>query len=194
MWRSLFLVNLQTWRLTAGNFTVKLTPSLVFFDSIWSPPRPSIYLSPPHQILKSPPSHVLNTCWKSWYILHKLVSANFIACVCYFMIADYNYTHTHTHTHKDIYIYMYIYIYVYSYSYSLRSWNNTHKLCNLPRQVFSILASTGIYKTLLNYYCNVWSDTWISNKKNNRVKMLICFKICTMSDFFLVFNLWKSSL
>ena len=26
--------------------------------------------------------------------------------------------------------------YIYSYSYSLRSWNNTHRLCNLPRQVY----------------------------------------------------------
>ena len=36
----------------------------------------------------------------------------------------------------DIYlsIHIYIYIYIYIYSYSLRSWNNTHKLCNLPRQ------------------------------------------------------------
>ena len=36
------------------------------------------------------------------YILYKLVSANCIACVCYFMIVDYN----------DIYIYIYLDRYV----------------------------------------------------------------------------------
>ena len=48
-----------------------------------------------------------------------------------------------------IHIYMYVYIYIYMCiyiererkSYSLLSWNNTRKLCNLPRQIFSILAS-----------------------------------------------------
>ena len=76
-----------------------------------------------------------------------------------------------------IYIYKYICIYIYIYyvyicisiclsiydslcvlfhdgrlySYSLPSWNNTQKLCNLPRQIFSILASTEIYETLLNF-------------------------------------------
>ena len=46
------------------------------------------------------------------YILYKLVSANCIACVCYFMIADYN----------DIYIYIYIYTYIdigYRYRYNI---------------------------------------------------------------------------
>ena len=50
MWRSSFLVNLQSCRLIASNFAIKWTPSQVFFDSILSPP-----CSSPHQILKSPP-------------------------------------------------------------------------------------------------------------------------------------------
>ena len=38
MWRSSFLVNLQACRLIAGNFTIKWTPSQVFFDNILSSP------------------------------------------------------------------------------------------------------------------------------------------------------------
>ena len=57
MWRSSFLVNSQACRLIDGNFTIKWTPSQVFFHSILSPPMlpPFIDLSPSlHQILKSP--------------------------------------------------------------------------------------------------------------------------------------------
>ena len=50
MWRSSFLVNLQSCRLIASNFAIKWTPSQVFFDSLLSAP-----CSSPHQILKSPP-------------------------------------------------------------------------------------------------------------------------------------------
>ena len=57
MWSSL-LVNLQACRLIAGNFTMKWTPSQVFFGSILSPHAfPMYWLKPPppHQILKSTP-------------------------------------------------------------------------------------------------------------------------------------------
>ena len=64
MWRSSLLVYLQAYRLIASNFTIKWTPSQVFFNSISSPHAPPMYwLKPPHHILKSPP-HVLNTCGK----------------------------------------------------------------------------------------------------------------------------------
>ena len=48
MWRSSFLINLQAYRLIAGNVTIKWTPSQTFFDSILSPPMlpPCIDLSP----------------------------------------------------------------------------------------------------------------------------------------------------
>ena len=64
MWRSLFLVNLQACRLIAGNFSIKWTPSQVFFDSVLSPPMlpPCIDLSPPHQVLKSPPPGFESSC------------------------------------------------------------------------------------------------------------------------------------
>ena len=56
VWRSSFLVNLQACRIIAGNFTIKWTPSQVFFDRILSPPHaPPMYWAPPH---------VLNTCGK----------------------------------------------------------------------------------------------------------------------------------
>ena len=52
MWRSSFLVNLQAFRLIAGNFTIKWTPSPVFFDSILSCPMlPSCF------DLSAPPSN-----------------------------------------------------------------------------------------------------------------------------------------
>ena len=47
----------------------------------------------------------------------------------------------HTYMYAYIYIYTYVYILKERESYSLLSWNNTRKLCNLPRQIFSILAS-----------------------------------------------------
>ena len=47
-WRSSFLINLQTCRLLAGNFTNIWTPSQIVFNSILTPkPSPScIYLNP----------------------------------------------------------------------------------------------------------------------------------------------------
>ena len=56
------------------------------------------------------------------YILHELVSANCIACVCYSMIADY----------KDIYRYIYIDIYIYIYVYI---YNIYRDIINLSRQI-----------------------------------------------------------
>ena len=49
MWRSSFLVNLQACRLIAGNFTIKWTPSQVFFDKILSSPHAPLmfWLKPP---------------------------------------------------------------------------------------------------------------------------------------------------
>ena len=64
-----FLVNFQACRLMPGNFTIKLTPSQVLFDSILSPPPPhpmlpqGIDLNPPPSNFKEHP-HVLNTCEK----------------------------------------------------------------------------------------------------------------------------------
>ena len=57
MWRSSFLVNLEACRLIAGNFTIKWTPSKVFFDGILSSSHapPMFWLKPSHQILRSPP-------------------------------------------------------------------------------------------------------------------------------------------
>ena len=69
-------------------------------------------------------------------VLYKLI---YIYIYIYYFISDLLYIY--------IYICMYIYIYMCIYiererkSYSLLSWNNTRKLCNLPRQIFSILAS-----------------------------------------------------
>ena len=45
------------------------------------------------------------------YILYKLVLANCMAYVCYFMIVDYN------DIYKYIYLYIYIYIYIYVHIY-----------------------------------------------------------------------------
>ena len=49
VWRSSFLVNLEACRLIAGNFTIKWTPSHVFFDCILSSPHapPMCWLKPP---------------------------------------------------------------------------------------------------------------------------------------------------
>ena len=52
-----------------------------------------------------------------------LVSANCIACVCYFMIADYKdvYKYINRYTDIDIYItYIYIYIYIFIYTYIIK--------------------------------------------------------------------------
>ena len=67
---------LQTCRLIASNFTIKQTPSQVFFDSILSPspmlplcfnlsPPPSNFEEPP---LPPPHPHVLNTCGKPCFL------------------------------------------------------------------------------------------------------------------------------
>ena len=45
VWRSSVLITLQACRFIAGNFTIKWTPSQVFFNIILSPP-PCIDLSP----------------------------------------------------------------------------------------------------------------------------------------------------
>ena len=68
MWRSLFLVHLESCRLIGGNFTIKLTPSQVFFDSILSSPHapPCFDLSTPPIKFRGAPrlTHVRNTCGK----------------------------------------------------------------------------------------------------------------------------------
>ena len=60
VWRSSFLVNLEACRLIAGNFTIRWTPSQVFFDKILSSAHapPMFWLKSPHQILRSPPMFV----------------------------------------------------------------------------------------------------------------------------------------
>ena len=76
MWRSSFCVKkfiLQTCRLIASNFTIKQTPSQVFFDSILSPspmlplcfnlsPPPSNFEEPP---LPPPPSACPQHLWET---------------------------------------------------------------------------------------------------------------------------------
>ena len=73
-----FLVNFQAWKLIPNNFTIKWTPSQIFFDSILSPTCSPYILTeapPLHQILTSPPSsqHLWETlqtahisCWEKW--------------------------------------------------------------------------------------------------------------------------------
>ena len=54
MWKSLLLVNLEACRFIASNFTIKWTPSQVFFDSILSSP----HATPSSTFwLKNPPPH-----------------------------------------------------------------------------------------------------------------------------------------
>ena len=49
------------------------------------------------------------------------------------------------------YIYTYIYIYIYIYMYLVCDHEITQAKTSLLRQVFSIVASTEIYETLLNF-------------------------------------------
>ena len=44
------------------------------------------------------------------YILYKLVSASCIACVCYFIITEYNDAYIYIYIYNDAYIYICIYI------------------------------------------------------------------------------------
>ena len=66
VWRSSFLVNLQAFRLIAGNFTIKWTPSLVFFYNILSFPHA------PLMFWLKPPSPCLQNLWETFYFVLKL--------------------------------------------------------------------------------------------------------------------------
>ena len=54
-----------------------------------------------------------------------LVSANCVACVCYFIIADYKYIYVYVDLYKYIYIYIYIYTYIYIYIYIIYRYIDT---------------------------------------------------------------------
>ena len=84
------------------------------------------------------------------------------------MIADYNDIYIYIYIYiiyVYIFIYMYIYIYICMYVYIYIVIVCDHEIthtsyANLSRHVFSILASTKIYETLLNG----WINEWILNK------------------------------
>ena len=94
--------------------------------------------------------------------IYKLASTNCIACVCYFMITDYN----------DIHIYIYIYIYklvptnCIAYECYLMIADNLYLHSCINRNLRNFIE-------LLTVMRNVLSNAWILNKKKkNKTKML----------------------
>ena len=116
VWRSSFLVNLEDCRLIAGNFTIRWTPSQVFFDKILSSAH-----APPMFWLKFP--HVCNTCGKPYYE-HKGCSNQ--RCPD----KDF-YTKIFFISARCCLQYIYIYIYIYGISFRIDS---LHRECSIEQK------------------------------------------------------------
>ena len=135
------------------------------------------------------------------YILYIFIYIYMYICICmyinilciYIYLSFYLSIHLSIYLSISIYSYIYIYIYIYRYiyrhiySYSLRSWNNAHKLCNLARQVFSILASTERIKNLNHFQPFLmfqWSLSYSffrHNRKTGKESYLKVFLVFTLT-------------